>query len=275
MGRDGAGRVGRGAPAGGDVVLLDGCGGRHDVRGAAGRGHAGGGLEAHERCDDRHSYRKDGAYAGACGCLSRVWGDETRARGSSGTPRGSCPCRRCRCGRDDACDCVVARSEAESLCVDHVSNRSVAHMFNGKSGGLWSMTQKHVPTRRTRRSRGLQPSSSTCPPAPHSTSVESSKYRPQTWIRTGTKVRLTHTRVTIRPPDRESARIDFSRAPASSPSAARGKVSVSCHEGRAFGSTAASVPHRHRSLTARGSDLSAHLSSPSQSYSPRRGPAAA
>ena len=103
---------------------------------AAGRGHAGGGLEAHERCDDRHSYRKDGAYAGACGCLSRVWGDETRARGSSGTPRGSCPCRRCRCGRDDACDCVVARSEAESLCVDHVSNRSVAHMFNGKSGGL-------------------------------------------------------------------------------------------------------------------------------------------
>ena len=157
MGRDGAGRVGRGAPAGGDVVLLDGCGGRHDVRGAAGRGHAGGGLEAHERCDDRHSYRKDGAYAGACGCLSRVWGDETRARGSSGTPRGSCPCRRCRCGRDDACDCVVARSEAESLCVDHVSNRSVAHMFNGKSGGLWSMTQRHVPTRRTRRSRGLQP----------------------------------------------------------------------------------------------------------------------
>ena len=115
----------------------------------------------------------------------------------------------------------------------------------------------------------------TCRPSPHSTSVESSKYRPQTWIRTGTKVRLTHTRVTIRPPDRESARIDFSRAPASSPSAARGKVSVSCHEGRAFGSTAASVPHRHRSLTARGSDLSAHLSSPSQSYSPRRGPAAA
>lgn len=115
----------------------------------------------------------------------------------------------------------------------------------------------------------------TCPPAPHSTSVESSKYRPQTWIRTGTKVRLTHTRVTIRPPDRESARIDFSRAPASSPSAARGEVSVSCHEGRAFGSTAASVPHRHRSLTARGSDLSAHLSSHSQSYSPRRGPAAA
>lgn len=115
----------------------------------------------------------------------------------------------------------------------------------------------------------------TCRPAPHSTSVESSKYRPQTWIRTGTKVRLTHTRVTIRPPDRESARIDFSRAPASSPSAARGEVSVSCHEGRAFGSTAASVPHRHRSLTARGSDLSAHLSSPSQSYSPRRGPAAA
>jgi hypothetical protein len=136
MGRDGAERVGRGAPAGGDVVLLDGCGGRHDARGAAGRGHAGGGLEAHERCDDRHSYRKDGAYAGACGCLSRVWGDETRARGSLGTPRGSCPCRRCRCGRDDACDCVVARSEAESLCVDHVSNRSVAHMFNGKSGGL-------------------------------------------------------------------------------------------------------------------------------------------
>lgn len=109
----------------------------------------------------------------------------------------------------------------------------------------------------------------------HTPQVESSKYRPQTWIRTGTKVRLTHTRVTIRPPDRESARIDFSRAPASSPSAARGKVSVSCHEGRAFGSTAASVPHRHRSLTARGSDLSAHLSSHSQSYSPRRGPAAA
>lgn len=53
------------------------------------------------------------------------------------------------------------------------------------------------------------------------------------------------------------------------------EVSVSCHEGRAFGSTAASVPHRHRSLTARGSDLSAHLSSHSQSYSPRRGPAAA
>lgn len=136
-------------------------------------------------------------------------------------------------------------------------------------------TRPNLPTRRTRRSRGLQPSSSTCPPAPHSTSVESSKYRPQTWIRTGTKVRLTHTRVTIRPPDRESARIDFSRAPASSPSAARGEVSVSCHEGRAFGSTAASVPHRHRSLTARGSDLSAHLSSHSQSYSPRRGPAAA
>lgn len=119
------------------------------------------------------------------------------------------------------------------------------------------------------------PSSSPCRPDPHSTSVESSKYRPQTWIRTGTKVRLTHTRVTIRPPDRESAPIDFSRAPASSPSAARGEVSVSCHEGRAFGSTAASVPHRHRSLTARGSDLSAHLSSHSQSCSPRRGPAAA
>ena len=255
MGRDGAGRVGRGAPAGGDVVLLDGCGGRHDARGAAGRGHAGGGLEAHERCDDRHSYRKDGAYAGACGCLSRVWGDETRARGSSGTPRGSCPCRRCRCGRDDACDCVVARSEAESLCVDHVSNRSVARGHGDP--------------------RLHTPQAPTCRPAPHSTSVESSKYRPQTWIKTGTKVRLTHTRVTIRPPDRESARIDFSRAPASSPSAARGKVSVSCHEGRAFGSTAASVPHRHRSVTARGSDLSTHLSSHSQSYSPRRGPAAA
>lgn len=120
-----------------------------------------------------------------------------------------------------------------------------------------------------------RPSSSPPVDRLHTPQVESSKYRPQTWIRTGTKVRLTHTRVTIRPPDRESARIDFSRAPASSPSAARGEVSVSCHEGRAFGSTAASVPHRHRSLTARGSDLSAHLSSHSQSYSPRRGPAAA
>ena len=275
MGRDGAGRVGRGAPAGGDVVLLDGCGGRHDVRGAAGRGHAGGGLEAHERCDDRHSYRKDGAYAGACGCLSRVWGDETRARGSSGTPRGSCPCRRCRCGRDDACDCVVARSEAESLCVDHVSNRSVAHIFNGKRGGLCLKNTSQHCGHGDPEGFNAALKLPTCRPAPHSTSVESSKYRPQTWIRTGTKVRLTHTRVTIRPPDRESARIDFSRAPASSPSAARGEVSVSCHEGRAFGSTAASVPHRHRSLTARGSDLSAHLSSHSQSYSPRRGPAAA
>ena len=86
-----------------------------------------------------------------------------------------------------------------------------------------SMTQKHVPTRRTRRSRGLEPASSS-PPVDrlHTPQVESSKYRPQTWIRTGTKVRLTHTRVTIRPPDRESARIDFSRAPASSPSAVPG-----------------------------------------------------
>ena len=84
-----------------------------------------------------------------------------------------------------------------------------------------SMTQKtrpntadtEIPRASTRPALKLP----TCRPAPHSTSVESSKYRPQTWIRTGTKVRLTHTRVTIRPPDRESAPMDFSRAPASSP----------------------------------------------------------
>lgn len=94
---------------------------------------------------------------GRAGALRGVWGTRRGGAGSRETPRGSCPCRLCLCGRDDACDCGLRRDgEGPSLSSTY-ANRSVAPLRYGVHDGL-STLKKRSDTGR-RRGLLLRPSS--------------------------------------------------------------------------------------------------------------------